>query len=82
MSGFEDEIAQNAGAQYNSCMIDMQILGSYAHFQKFLSYLYDYPYLINIASIEIIPFDKDKNTLIINMSIILYSQFSDESAAF
>ena len=79
MSGFEDPIAQNSGAQYNACMIDMQMLGTYSRFQKFLTYLYDYPYLINIASVEVIPFDKDKNTLIINMSVILYSELISEN---
>ncbi len=79
VSGFEDPITQNSNSKYNTCLIDMQMLGSYARFQKFLTYLYDYPYLINIKSIEIVPFDKDKNTLIINMSIILYSEFSSET---
>lgn len=78
VSGFEDPIAQNNTANYNVCLIDMQMLGTYAHFQKFLTYLYDYPYLINIASVDVIPFDNDKNTLIINMSVILYSEYSSE----
>jgi len=77
VSGFDDEITQNNGSQVSSCLINMQLLGSYGHFQKFLTYLYDYPYFIKIDSIETIPFDKDKSTLIINLSLILYSEFSD-----
>ena len=78
-TGIEDSIVQNAGAMYNTCQINMQILGTYNHFQKFLTHLYDYPYLINISSMDVIPFDKDKKTLIINLSVILYSETSTEA---
>lgn len=77
-TGFDDPIVQNAGATYNTCMVDMQILGTYSNFQKFLSYLYEYPYLIKIASINVIPYDKEKTTLIIKLSLVLYSETVSE----
>ena len=73
-AGFDDPIVQGGGATYNTCMVSMEILGTYSQFQRFLKYLFDYPYLININAINAIPFDKDKNQLIINLSIILYSE--------
>ena len=77
-SGVDDPIVQYSGSKFNSCQINMQILGSYNHFQKFLTHLYDYPYLIHITSLEVIPFDKDKKTLIFKLSLILYSETSTE----
>ena len=80
-AGFDDPIVQNGGGTYNTCMVDMQILGTYPNFQKFLTYLYDYPYLIKIASINVVPYDVEKTKLIIRLSIILYSETVSETTA-
>lgn len=80
-TGFDDPIVQNSGGTYNTCMVDMQILGTYPNFQKFLTYLYNYPYLIKIASINIVPYDVEKTKLIIRLSIILYSETISETTA-
>lgn len=80
-TGFDDPIVQNSGGTYNTCMVDMQILGTYPNFQKFLTYLYNYPYLIKIASINIVPYDVEKTKLIIRLSIILYSETVSETTA-
>ena len=79
VSGFDDPLSGGGTSPYNTCLINMQLLGTYAHLQKFLSYMYDYPYLVNIDSLEVIPFDKDKNMLIINLALIFYSEYSAET---
>lgn len=78
-TGFDDPIVQNSGGTYNTCMVDMQILGTYPNFQKFLTYLYNYPYLIKISSINVIPYDVEKTKLIIKLSIVLYSETVNET---
>lgn len=77
-TGFDDPIVLNSGGTYNTCMVDMQMLGTYTNFQKFLTYLYNYPYLIKIASLNVIPYDIEKTKLIMKLSIVLYSETSKD----
>lgn len=77
-TGFDDPIVLNSGGTYNTCMVDMQMLGTYTNFQKFLTYLYNYPYLIKIASLNVVPYDIEKTKLIMKLSIVLYSETSND----
>lgn len=77
-TGFDDPIVLNSGGTYNTCMVNMQMLGTYTNFQKFLTYLYNYPYLIKIASLNVIPYDIEKTKLIMQLSIVLYSETSKD----
>lgn len=70
----EDEFVKGAAGKYNVCQLDMQIVVDYQDLESFLRELYKYPYLINIDSIELSPYPKNKKILLTNLRVKLYSQ--------
>lgn len=70
----DDEILKNAGSSHHVCQVDISMVGSYQQFQGFYKELFKYPYLINFAKIEIIPYDKNKKFLIYDVSLVLYAK--------
>lgn len=77
----DDVFIKGDRAKYSACRLDMKIISDYADFKGFLEDIYKYPYLVNINSIEIYPYQKNKKILLINFSVTLYAARSDEVAA-
>lgn len=69
----EDEVVKGAGAQYNVCQLDMQLISDYPDLESFLKELYKYPYLLNINKVEMAPYQKNKKILLTNLQLKLYS---------
>lgn len=74
----EDVFIKGDKAHYSACKLDMKIISDYTDFEGFISDLYKYNYLINLNSIEIYPYEKNKRILLINLSITLYTFKSEE----
>ncbi len=74
----DDVFVKGDKAHYSACKLDMKIISDYTDFEGFISDLYKYNYLINLNSIEIYPYEKNKRILLINLSITLYTFKSEE----
>jgi len=77
----DDVFIKGDKAKFSACKINMKIISDYTDFKGFFEDLYKYPYLINVNSIEIYPYSKNKRILLINLSITLYANKSAEEAA-
>lgn len=63
----------NIGVQkFSVCNLNMKVVANYVTFEKFLQEIYSYPYLIKINNMEIMPYQKDKRILLINLGLKLY----------
>jgi hypothetical protein len=69
----EDDFVKNASAQYNVCLLNMQLVSDYSDLESFLKELYKYPYLVNIDKLEITPYPKNKKILLSVLQLKLYS---------
>lgn len=77
----DDVFIKGDKAHYSASRLDMKIISDYTDFKGFLTDLYKYPYLINVNSVEIYPYQKNKRILLINLSITLYAMKSSEETA-
>lgn len=77
----DDVFIKGDKVHYSANKLDMKMISDYADFKGFLEDLYKYPYLINVNSVEIYPYSKNKRILLINLSITLYASKSEEDAA-
>lgn len=69
-----DVIMANDPNSYNACGVKLSLIGPYIEFQKFLNELFIYPYLVNINTIDISPYQKDKRILIIDVTLHMYAR--------
>lgn len=68
-----DVIASNLSADYNSCAIQMQLIGNYMQFRSYFQDIYNYPYLINLDKVSVTPYAANKKILIADVTVIIYS---------
>lgn len=73
----DDNFVKNASAKYNVCILSLEMIADYKHFQAFLRDLYKHEHFLEISNIEIVPYEKDKKILLIKSQIKLYSQKSE-----
>ncbi len=59
---------------YTACGVKLSLIGPYSDFQKFLNAIFMYPYLLNIKTVDIIPYQKDKRILIIDITLHMYAR--------
>lgn len=69
----DDRIYQNFPSLYNVCKVKIFAVGTYTQLEGFLRDLMVYPYFINIAEVNVIPYEKDRNYLLMNISVHIYS---------
>ena len=69
-----DVITTNDPNSYNACGVKLSLIGSYLEFQKFLNEIFTYPYLINLNTIDITPYQRDKRVLIIDVTLHMYAK--------
>lgn len=69
-----DNFIQKAANKYNVCLLSLELIADYKHFQAFLRDLYKHEHFLDISDIEIVPYEKDKKILLIKSNIKLYSQ--------
>ena len=68
-----DIVSTNLSAEYNSCAIQMQLIGNYMQFRSYFQDIYNYPYLINLDKVSITPYSANKRILIADVTVIIYS---------
>jgi hypothetical protein len=70
----DDNFVKNVGSKYHVCRITAEMIANYANFESFLRELYKHDHFLEISKIEIVPYQKNKRILLINLQIKLYAQ--------
>ena len=70
----DDNFVKNVPDKYHVAKLDIEMIGSYKEFESFLKELYKHEHFLDIASFEIVPYEKDKKILIIKFQLKLYAQ--------
>ena len=77
----DDNFVKNAGNKYHVCRVTAEMIANYANFAGFLRELYKHEHFLDITSIEILPYQKNKRILLINLQFKLYAQKDAATAA-
>lgn len=72
----EDEFVKGAGSKVSACHVNLQLVATYKNFENFIRDLYKHEHFLDIAKIEILPYEKNKTVLLINFKLKLYAQKS------
>ena len=70
----DDLFVKGAGDKLSVCKLDMQMVATYKNFENFLKDLHKHKHFLDISKIEILPYEKNKTILIINLQLKLYAQ--------
>ncbi len=70
----DDNFVKNIPTRYHVCKISAEMIASYTDFANFLRELYKHEHFLEISQVEIIPYQKNKRILLINLQIKLYAQ--------
>ena len=70
----DDQFVANARDKYHVCRLTLELIADYKAYQRFLQDLYKHEHYLDIESIEITPYQKNKKILLINMKLKLYAQ--------
>lgn len=70
----DDLFVKGAGDKLSVCKIDMQLVATYKNLENLLKDLHKHNHFLDIAKIEILPYQKNKTILIVNLRLNLYAQ--------
>lgn len=70
----DDAFVQGAGDKYNVARLNMEMIANYASYDNFLKEMYKHEHFLDLESVEIVPYKKNKKVLLINFKVKLYAQ--------
>lgn len=70
----DDAFVKGAGNKYKVARLNMEMIANYTSYNNFLRELYKHDHFLDIQSVEIVPYRKNKQILLINFKLKLYSQ--------
>ena len=70
----DDNFVQGAGADYNVARLNMEMIGNYSNYDNFLKEMYKHEHFLDLQSVEIVPYKKNKRVLLINFKVKLYAK--------
>ncbi len=70
----DDAFVKGAGGKYKAARLHMEMIATYTNYNNFLKELYKHEHFLDIQSVEVVPYRKNKQILLINFKIKLYSQ--------
>lgn len=70
----DDNFVSGAGAKYNVARLNMEMIGNYSSYDNFLKEMYKHEHFLDLQSVEIVPYKKNKRVLLINFKVKLYAQ--------
>jgi hypothetical protein len=70
----DDAFVQGAGDKYNVARLNMEMIGNYTNYDNFLKEMYKHAHFLDIQSVEIVPYKKNKKILLINFRVKLYAK--------
>ena len=70
----DDNFVQGAKDKYNVARLNMEMIANYSNYDNFLKEMYKHDHFLDIQSVEIVPYKKNKRVLLINFKVKLYAQ--------
>lgn len=70
----DDRFVQNATSQYNVARLNMEMIANYVNYDNFLKELYKHDHFLDIETVKIVPYKKNKKILLINFNMKLYAK--------
>ena len=70
----DDTFVKGAADRFNVAQLDMEMIANYKTFENFLKDLYKHEHFLDIAKVEVEPYEKDKSVLLINFTLKLYAK--------
>ena len=70
----DDRFVQGNKDRYNVARLNMEMIANYTNYNNFLKELYKHEHFLDIQSVEIVPYRKNKKILLINFKLKLYAQ--------
>jgi len=70
----DDNFVKGANGKFSVCKLDMEMIATYTNFKNFMKDLYKHEHYLDIAKIEIVPYQKNKTILIVRLQLKLYAQ--------
>ena len=70
----DDNFVKGAAAKYNVARLNMEMVANYLDYDNFLKELYKHEHFLDVQSIEIVPYRKNKSILLVNFKLKLYAQ--------
>lgn len=70
----DDSFVKGNASKYTVCKLDMEMIATYTNFKNFMKELYKHEHYLDIAKVEIVPYQKNKTILLINLQLKLYAE--------
>lgn len=70
----DDAFVAGASDKYNVARLSMEMVGNYSNYDNFLKEMYKHEHFLDLQSVEIVPYKKNKRVLLINFKLKLYAQ--------
>lgn len=70
----DDNFVKGAKDSFNVAKLDMDMVANYKNFESFLKELYKHEHFLDISSVEITPYSKNKKYLLIKFQLKLYAK--------
>lgn len=70
----DDNFVQGAKEKYNVARLNMEMIANYSNYDNFLKEMYKHQHFLDLQSVEIVPYKKNKRVLLINFKLKLYAQ--------
>ncbi|MBR6301132.1 hypothetical protein IKR55_00180 [bacterium] len=70
----DDRFVQNAKTQYNVARLNMEMIANYVNYDNFLKELYKHEHFLDIETVKIVPYKKNKKVLLIDFNLKVYAK--------
>lgn len=70
----DDAFVKGAGSDYNVARLNMEMIANYSDYDNFLKEMYKHEHFLDLESVEIVPYKKNKRILLINFKVKLYAK--------
>lgn len=70
----DDAFVKGAGSEYNVARLNMEMIANYSDYDNFLKEMYKHEHFLDLESVEIVPYKKNKRILLINFKVKLYAK--------
>lgn len=70
----DDAFVQGDRSKYNVARLNMEMVGNYSNYDNFLKEMYKHEHFMDLQSVEIVPYKKNKRVLLINFKVKLYAK--------
>lgn len=70
----DDAFVAGARDKYNVARLNMEMVGNYSNYDNFLKEMYKHDHFMDLQSVEIVPYKKNKRVLLINFKVKLYAK--------